>query len=59
MPSTKLIPIIEKLEEDLKKIRIKRIHNLLTVTSSLGMAFKKYKTQKRYYYRRENSFLEI
>ena len=48
MPSSKLRPIIEKLDEDLKKIRIKRIHNLVTLTPSLGMAFKKYKTQKKY-----------
>ena len=46
MPSSKLRPIIEKLDEDLKKIRIKRIHNLVTLTPSLGRGFKNYKTQK-------------
>lgn len=56
MPSSKLRHIIEKLEDDFKKIRIKQIHNLLTVTPSLGREFKKYKTRKRYYREKENSY---
>lgn len=39
MFSSKIKPIIEKLDDEFKKIQIKKRHNLLTVTPRLGMAF--------------------
>lgn len=46
MRSSKLKPIIEKLEEEFEKIQIKRNYKLLTVTPNLGSGFKNYKPKK-------------
>ena len=60
MPSAKLRPIIEKLEEEFEKIQIKRNYKLLTVTSRLGTGFRNYKPKKiHYYYKNKKKFLEI
>jgi len=60
MRSSKLKPIIEKLEEEFEKIQIKRNYKLLTVTPKLGTGFKNYKQKKIHYYNKnKKSFLEI
>ena len=60
MRSSKLKPIIEKLEEEFKKIQIKRNYKLLTVTPKLGTGFRNYKPTKIHYYNKnKNTFLEI
>lgn len=60
MRSSKLKPIIEKLEEEFEKIQIKRNYKLLTVTPKLGTGFKNYKPKKIHYYNKnKKSFLEI
>lgn len=60
MRSSKLKPIIEKLEEEFEKIQIKRNYKLLTVTPKLGTGFKNYKPKNIHYYNKnKKSFLEI
>ena len=60
MRSSKLKPIIEKLEEEFEKIQIKRNYKLLTVTPKLGIGFKNYKPKKIHYYNKnKKSLLEI
>lgn len=60
MRSSKLKPIIEKLEEEFEKIQIKRNYKLLTVTPNLGSGFKNYKPKKIHYYNKnKKAFLEI
>ena len=60
MRSSKLKPIIEKLEEEFEKIQIKRNYKLLTVTPKLGTGFRNYKPTKIHYYnKKKKAFLEI
>ena len=54
MFSSKIKPIIEKLDNEFKKIHIKKRHNLLTVTPRLGMAFKNNKNNSKFHYKNES-----
>ena len=54
MFSSKIKPIIEKLDDEFRKIHIKKHHNLLTVTSTLGRAFKKYNNNSSFQHKNES-----
>ena len=55
MFSSKIKPIIEKLDDEFKKFQIKKRHNLLTVTPRLGMAFIKNKNDNNRNNNKNNS----